>query len=134
MRWPLSKTACSEAGPTLLPDLTDAARSRHLWLPKTPCAGFHSLGLRRRKGFATAKGSPSNGLWPRWACENTSRRPSPLPSGATASRRGPLVPMMQPANLGQFNHPAEFRPLHNPPDEGANLVRQGRATRAFPTP
>jgi len=49
------------------------------------------------------------------ACEYTSRGPSPLPfSSTTASCRGALVSMMQPADLRQFNDPAEFGSVRQP--------------------
>ena len=43
-----------------------------------------------------------------------SRWPSPLPSGITTLRRGPLVSMMQAANLRQFDDRAEFGSLLRP--------------------
>ena len=81
-------------------EATRPTTSVPVWLPKTPSAVFHPLGLRQGKSFGTTRECPISGLWPPWACEYTSRLPSPLPSCTTASRRGPLVPMMQPANLG----------------------------------
>ena len=44
-----------------------------------------------------------------------SREPSPLPFSSTmASGRSALVTMMQPADLRQLNHPAEFGSLRRP--------------------
>ncbi len=52
------------------------------------------------------------------ACDHPSRGCLLLPLSycATESSRGALalVSMMQPADLGQFDHPAEFGPLHQP--------------------
>ena len=90
------------------------ALPQHLWLPNTPSARSQ----HRRGGNAvddavaeltSCTKSGTSGM------RAHEQGPPPLPSSCTTgSCRGALVSMMQPADLRQFNHPAEFGFLRQP--------------------